>query len=229
MTDERTVVVATTNPGKVRELARLLDGAGILLRPMDQVDPDAPEVVEDGATFLDNAWKKAVTAAVRTGLPALADDSGLEVDALGGAPGVHSARYAAPSDDASAPLPGPGWPADRGERDRRNLEKLLEALAALPPGAPRAARFRCVLVWAEPGAGADPNRPGEPVGPGIVIAEGSCEGTIAEAPRGTGGFGYDPVFLPVGEARTMAELSPEEKNARSHRAAAARALRAKLG
>lgn len=198
----RRVVVATRNPGKVRELAVLLAPLGLDLVPLDAVAPDAPEVVEDGETFEANAVKKARAAAAATGCPAIADDSGLEVDALGGAPGVRSARYA-------------GSGGDRAHRDDANNRRLLLDLAARPD-AGRGARFRCVLVHVE-AADAEP-----------VVAEGACEGRIAEAPRGAGGFGYDPLFVPDGETRTMAELTADEKNARSHRAAAARALAAAL-
>lgn len=198
----RRVVVATRNPGKVRELAVLLAPLGLELVPLDAVAPDAPEVLEDGETFEANAVKKARAAAAATGCPAIADDSGLEVEALGGAPGVRSARYA-------------GADGDRARRDDANNRRLLLDLAARRDAA-RGARFRCVLVH----VGTPDAEP--------VVAEGACEGRIAEAPRGAGGFGYDPLFVPDGETRTMAELTADEKNARSHRAAAARALAAAL-
>lgn len=203
------VVVATTNPGKVRELDRLLAGTGLVLRRLCEVDPTAPPVVEDGDTFEANARKKARAAAERTGLRALADDSGLEVDALGGAPGVWSARYATlPADSRT----------DRGVQDRANVDKLLRALEGVPQER-RTARFRCVLVLADPS-----RSPGDD-----LVVDGRCEGRIGDAPRGQHGFGYDPIFVPEGEHRTMAELTPGEKDARSHRAAAVAALRARLG
>jgi XTP/dITP diphosphohydrolase len=154
-----------------------------------QVVPCAVLVDEDADTFAGNAAKKALAALAATGLAALADDSGLEVDALGGAPGVRSARYAGPTQDDSA-----------------NNAKLLGALTAVSDTR-RSARFRCALVWVS----GDGTR---------LIAEGTCEGTIAHAPRGSGGFGYDPLFIVGGSGRTMAELSPEEKNRISHRARA---------
>lgn len=199
----RRVVVATRNPGKVRELARLLAPIGVDLVALDEVAPDAPDVEEDGATLEANAVKKARDAARRTGLAAIADDSGLEVDALGGAPGVRSARYAGVGDT-------------RQERDEANNAKLLDELARRPE-APRTARFRCVLAYV-----ADATAE-------ALTAAGACEGVIVEGPRGDGGFGYDPLFRPLDEDhRTMAERSPAEKNARSHRAAAARGLLAAL-
>jgi XTP/dITP diphosphohydrolase len=184
------VVVATKNAGKVRELARLFGGIdGLELVPLE---PSFPDVVEDEATFEGNARKKARQMSQALGLAALADDSGLEVDALGGAPGVRSARYAIEHDDAA------------------NNTKLL---AELGDRSDRSARFRCVLVFAD-GA--------------IEHAEhGVVEGTIGHALRGTGGFGYDPLFV-LPDGRTMAELSAEEKSEISHRADAARKMRAWL-
>jgi len=184
------LVVATRNRGKLAELRRLLAGEPVELKAVDELT-GVPEVEEDGATFEANARKKALEVARATGLPALADDSGLEVDALDGAPGVLSARYA-------------GEPCDDGANNR----KLLAALAGLP-AARRTARFRCALVFVD----GDGTR---------LSADGSCEGHIGEAPRGAGGFGYDPLFLVDGDARgrTMAELAPDEKNRISHRARA---------
>lgn len=153
------------------------------------------EVVEDGETFAANAQLKAVTVSREVPGLVLADDSGLEVDSLGGLPGVRSARYA--GEEAS---------------DAANRKKLLGALAALPAGASRTARFRCVLVLA---------RGGEVVG----VFEGAAEGAIIEMERGAEGFGYDPLFLPTGFERTFAELSRAEKNALSHRGAAVAQLR----
>jgi XTP/dITP diphosphohydrolase len=190
-------VVATRNRGKLRELLPLLAGLDLELATIDDIAPEA-ELREDGETFEANALAKARQAARATGLPAIADDSGLAVDALGGAPGVWSARYA-------------GIPAD----DARNNAKLLEALRGVPP-ARRGAEFRCAAAFVEPEAGVE------------LIRSGACRGEILEAPRGTGGFGYDPLFLVVAEGRTMAELPLEEKNRLSHRAAAFRALAAAL-
>lgn len=181
------LVVATKNPGKVRELARLFGDAHELVI----LDPSAPEVIEDADTFEGNALKKARAARAHTGLPALADDSGLEVDALHGAPGVHSARYAIAHDDAA------------------NNAKLLAALANVDE---RAARFRCALAFA---------------GDVEHVEHGSVEGSIARTPRGSGGFGYDPLFV-LPDGRTMAELTEAEKASISHRADAARKMRAWL-
>jgi XTP/dITP diphosphohydrolase len=198
------VVVATRNKGKLREIIPLLAGAPLLARlaldlcTIDEVAPDA-ELREDGVTFVENALAKARQAARATGLPAIADDSGLEVDALDGAPGVYSARYAGPGAD-----------------DARNNSKLLEALEGVPP-AERTARFRCVAVFV------DPTRSLE------LVRDGACEGEVLEAPRGEDGFGYDPLFFVPGVGRTMAELPLEEKNRLSHRAAAFRALADALG
>jgi XTP/dITP diphosphohydrolase len=195
------VVVATRNRGKLAELRRLLAGLPLELVGLDAVGP-VPEVVEDGDTFEANAAKKAREVAVATGLPALADDSGLEVDALGGAPGVRSARF-----------------AGEGATDQANNRLLLERMAAVP-GPERTARFRCVLAFADPAG---------PLGHRVHLEEGVCEGHIAEAPRGQDGFGYDPLFVPQGMARSMAELSPDEKNGLSHRGRACRAMARFLG
>jgi XTP/dITP diphosphohydrolase len=200
------VVVATRNRGKLREIVPLLADSGDLgfeLVTIDDVAPDA-ELREDAFTFEDNALAKARQAAAATGLPALADDSGLEVDALGGAPGVFSARY-----------------ARVGATDAENNAKLLAALAGVPD-AQRTARYRCVAVFVDPARGLELSR------------AGACEGRLLSAPRGTGGFGYDPLFLvhtrgvELENSRTMAELELAEKNRLSHRAAAFRALAAAL-
>jgi len=191
------VVLATRNRGKLREIAPLLDGLGLELCTIDDVAPTA-ELREDADTFEENALAKARQAAAATGLPAVADDSGLEVDALAGAPGVRSARYAGPGAD-----------------DARNNAKLLEALRDVPAGA-RGARFRCVAAFVDPARGRE------------VARAGVCEGEILGAPRGEGGFGYDPLFLLPGRGVTMAELPLDEKNRLSHRAAAFRALAAAL-
>lgn len=187
------VVVATGNRGKLVEFQQLLGGAGVELLPQSDFGVEPP--AETGVTFAANALLKARHAARLTGLPALADDSGLEVDALGGAPGVYSARYAGA--DAS---------------DAANIAKLLAALAAVPPEE-RGARFRCVIAFVRDADDASP-----------LIVSGSWEGRILEAPRGVGGFGYDPVFLDPSSGRSAAELAPADKNARSHRGRALRAL-----
>lgn len=191
------LVAATGNAGKLRELRALLADPGLALRSLADY-PDLPALVEDGDTFLANARQKAQAVARQTGLPALADDSGLEVDALGGGPGVRSARFAA---DAGA-----------GSGDAANVALLLERLRDVPPPR-RTARFRCAIVVAHPDGRE-------------LVAEGSCEGRITTAPRGSGGFGYDPVFL-FG-ARTFAEIAAEEKDRVSHRGRAIAALRERL-
>ena len=171
-------------------------------RPGSDVDPGIPEPVEDGETFEQNARIKAIAYARATGRMCLADDSGLEVDALGGAPGVFSARYA-------------GRGETRAERDRANNEKLLKELEGVPDDQ-RSARFVCAMCLADAG--------------GSVLAEtrGEFEGQIAHVPRGTYGFGYDPLlYLPDADC-TSAELPPEKKNARSHRGHAARRMCARL-
>jgi XTP/dITP diphosphohydrolase len=198
------IVVATSNRGKLAELERILDGLPVALVPMSAFDLDSP--VEDGDTFEANALIKARAASNATGLPALADDSGLEVDALDGAPGVHSARYAALADDA-ADVGG-----DRDSDDLANNRRLVRELADVPE-ADRTARFVCVAALVTPDGREWTER-------------GSMEGHIIDEPRGAGGFGYDPHFVSVGETRTNAELSPAEKDSRSHRGAAFRAIRA---
>jgi XTP/dITP diphosphohydrolase len=185
-------VVATFNRDKAAELHALLALPGVTLVPLADW-PGATPPKETGATLLENARIKARAAVALTGLPAIADDTGLEVDALSGAPGVHAARYSGPDATYAS-----------------NVAKLLRELA-LVPAEKRTARFRtvCVATWPD----------------GLELsADGSLEGTIAEAPRGTNGFGYDPVFVPKGETRTYAELTDAEKNAISHRARAAKRL-----
>ncbi len=191
------IVLASSNVGKLRELAALLAPLGHELVPQSAFGIETPP--ETGTTFVENALLKAHHAAAQSGLPALADDSGIEVDALGGRPGVCSARY-----------------AGEGATDRDNLERMLDELRGVD-AARRTARYRCVIVLVRGADDADP-----------LIAQGSWEGRILTAPRGTGGFGYDPIFQPEGLAVTAAELSQEEKNARSHRGQALRALTAKL-
>ena len=184
-----TLLVATSNRGKYDEFVQLLPEGIVYLSPRDVAMALPPE---DGVSFAEIATQKALAAANMTGLLTLADDSGLEVAALGGAPGVHSARFA-------------GDPTD----DERNRQALLAALRNVPP-AERVARFICSLVLARPGTI-------------VASSDGTCEGMISCASRGSFGFGYDPVFeLPDG--RTMAELSAAEKNQISHRARAIRQI-----
>ncbi len=202
-----TLLFATTNPHKVTEVRLALAPLGYDVRSLDSLASAPPEPVEDAETFRGNARLKATAYARATGLECLAEDSGLEVDALGGAPGVHSARYS-----------GEGGP--RTERDRANNEKLLRALDGVPPER-RTARFVCAMCVARPD--------------GTVVAEseGTYAGVIATAPRGANGFGYDPLLYLPDLGRTSGELSPTEKDARSHRGQATRALldalRARLG
>ncbi|HZG56502.1 XTP/dITP diphosphatase [Paenibacillus sp.] len=203
----KSIVVATRNRGKAAEFREMLAPLGYeVLSLLDLPDGASPDVEEDGDTFAANAEKKARAAAQALGRPALADDSGLCVDALDGAPGVYSARYAGePSDDA------------------RNNAKLLAELAsrgaragAAPVEALSAARFVCALALYDP----DADR--------TVFAEGSCEGWIVPETRGAGGFGYDPLFYVEALGKTFGEASSEEKHAVSHRGAALRALAEKL-
>lgn len=193
------LALATRNPGKVREIMEICSSWPVTWHlgpdPNDQSTAPSswPEVEETGETYLDNARLKARALARAVGLPAVADDSGIEVDALGGEPGPRSARYAGPN-----------------ATDSENLDLLISQVRFLPPEA-RKAHYRCVAVCAWPDGRE-------------VWAEAECEGALILDPRGTGGFGYDPIFVPEGERRTMAELSPDEKNAISHRAKALRAL-----
>jgi XTP/dITP diphosphohydrolase len=189
------LLLASANQGKLRELRAILAGVPVELVGLADVGRGGPpEVEETGDTFLENALLKARAYAAWSGLAAVADDSGLEVDALGGAPGVRSARYAGP-----------------GAGDQANLDKLLAAMAGVPPER-RTARFRCAAVLVDPQAGG-------------WHAEAAWEGRLLEEPRGTGGFGYDPVFLPDGWDRTSAEVDQATKDAASHRGKAFRALR----
>lgn len=182
MSDSLSLVLATRNPNKVAEMRDLLSDLPVQLIPADALDAP-PAVEEDAPTLRGNAKKKAMALHRYTGLPAIADDTGLEVEALDEAPGVHTARFAGP--DAT--------PAD-------NNEKLLRALQDADT---RRARFRTVVAFVE--------------GSDVHYFEGVCEGSIAEAPRGEEGFGYDPIFVPEGEQQTFAEMSATEKNAISHR------------
>jgi XTP/dITP diphosphohydrolase len=187
------IVLATNNPGKVREIARLLSPASIAVQPQGELGID--EAAETGLTFVENAILKARHAAAISARAAIADDSGLEVDALNGAPGIYSARYA-------------GVGAD----DAANCDKLLKALHAVPAHR-RSARFQCVMVYLRH---ADDPTP--------LICQGTWEGSILDAPRGANGFGYDPVFLVPDLGVSAAELDPDVKNARSHRGQALRRL-----
>jgi XTP/dITP diphosphohydrolase len=190
-------VLASGNPGKLREFAELLAGTGFELVRQSELGIEPPP--ETGATFLENALIKARNAARLSGLPVIADDSGIEVDALDGAPGVFSARY-----------------AGEGASDEANLAKLLAALVGTPD-AQRTARYRCVVVFVERFDDAQP-----------LVGEGTWEGRIIEQRRGTGGFGYDPCFVPRGESRTVAQMPTEEKHLQSHRGQAMRAFLAQL-
>lgn len=193
-----TLVMATKNAGKVRELAELLRDLGVRLLSLTDF-PALPEIPEEGATFADNARAKAQAVARLTGLPALADDSGLEVAALGGRPGVFSARYAQDRTRGRTPT------------DEDNWRKLLDELREVPP-AERQARFVCEIALAWPDGR-------------LVTTRGELSGTIALEPRGTQGFGYDPVFwLPAHQA-TVAQLDPGVKNRLSHRGQALQKLK----
>ncbi len=191
------VVLASSNPGKLREFSELLGGHGLAFVPQSQFAIEPPP--ETGTTFLENALIKARNAARLSGLPAIADDSGIEVDALGGAPGVYSARY-----------------AGDGASDGANLQKLLLALTGLPE-ARRTARYRCVIVYVRD---ADDSTP--------LVGVGAWEGHILDGRRGDGGFGYDPSFIPVGESRTAAQMAACEKHAGSHRGLALRVFLAQF-
>ncbi|MDH5484275.1 MAG: XTP/dITP diphosphatase [Gammaproteobacteria bacterium] len=191
------IVLASGNAGKVREINDLLANHGIEVVP--QTAYDIPEAVEDGLTFVENALKKARHAAKLTGLPAIADDSGIEVDALNHAPGIYSARY-----------------SGEGANDQRNNEKMLKELEGVEE-AKRSARYQCVMVFMRD---ADDPTP--------IIAQGSFEGRILTAPRGEGGFGYDPIFWIPEQNCAAAELSLEAKNKISHRAIALNRLVEKL-
>ena len=194
----RRLVLATKNPGKVVEIKEILGSVPVEVVAASAYK-DIPEIEENGETFEDNAAHKALATAKATGEVALADDSGLEVDALRGAPGVRSARFA-----------GEDLPRGR-ERDRANYEKLLSLLKDVED-AERTARFRCVVAIADPYGK-------------VRMSEGVCEGKIAFTPCGCGGFGYDPIFIPHGHTRSFAAMPQDVKNAMSHRA---RALKAAL-
>jgi XTP/dITP diphosphohydrolase len=193
------IALATHNPHKLRELARICADWPTEWVSVENHDPSAfPDVEETGATYLDNATLKAESVAAALQLPALADDSGIEVDAIGGAPGPRSARYA--GEHAS---------------DEENLRALIQAIRGVPASG-RSARYRCVAALAWPDGRSE-------------HTDGVCEGTLRTSPTGAGGFGYDPIFVPVGRDVTMAELTDAEKDRISHRGRAFRALREQLG
>lgn len=193
------ILLATTNRGKLAEYRTLLAGLPIELVSYGAVFPDKPQAVEDGATLEDNAKIKARAAAASAMMVTLAEDSGLEIDALYGQPGVRSARF-----------------SREGATDAENNAAVLDALAEVEDDQ-RTARFRCVLVLLDPWSD-------EP----MLMTEGRCEGMIARIACGGGGFGYDPLFVVDGYGRTMAELTEEEKNRVSHRAVAVEAMRPAL-
>ena len=193
----RRVVIATGNPGKLREMLAILGGHGLELSAQSAFGITPP--VEDGDSFVANALIKARHAAASSGLPAIADDSGLEVDALGGRPGIHSARYAGPDADNGA-----------------NNDKLLAELAGVP-AARRNARYRCAMVFVRDSADGEP-----------IVAEAAWEGGIGFERRGAGGFGYDPLFVVAGGNVTAAEMPEADKNRVSHRGLALAELAAKM-
>ncbi len=200
MTAVMSIVVATTNRGKLAEIRALLGDLAVeVLSPCDALS-DVPNVIEDGDTFEANALKKARVIAAESMMLTLADDSGLVVDSLGGRPGVRSARF-----------------ASEGATDGENNAELLRQMCELGDEL-RAARFRCAIALVDPWSAEGDE----------IVVEGSCEGSIAHQPTGTGGFGYDPLFVVAGQERTMAELSEDEKNQISHRAKALAKLQPKL-
>ncbi|VAW99887.1 Nucleoside 5-triphosphatase RdgB (dHAPTP, dITP, XTP-specific) [hydrothermal vent metagenome] len=191
------IVLASNNPGKVREIGQLLAGLDIEVVP--QSDFNIPEIEETGLTFVENAILKARNAARLSNLPALADDSGIEVDAFKGAPGIYSARF-----------------AGVGASDAQNLEKLLTELQSLDSPV-RTARFQCLMVLM--------THAGDPT---PLICQGTWEGEIIDTPKGDNGFGYDPIFYVANEKCTSAQLPAEKKNALSHRGQALSCLLNKL-
>ncbi len=192
------IVLASNNAGKLREFNQLLGSAGFEILP--QRDFDIPEAEETGLTFVENAILKARNAAAHSGLPAIADDSGLEVDALNGRPGIYSARFAGES-----------------ASDQDNLRKLLDELGDLPDER-RGARFQCLLVYLRHAEDPTP-----------ILCQGTWEGRILRQPQGENGFGYDPVFFVPGENASAAEIDAETKNRLSHRGQALRQLLQRLG
>lgn len=194
------IVLASRNQHKLIEIRRMLADTNVELVGLDEIAPDGPELAEDEDSFLGNARSKAQQAAAIAGLPALADDSGLEVDALDGEPGIHSARFAGAHGDTAA-----------------NTALLLERLQGVADEE-RSARFRCVIVLVDP---EDPED-------GEIFFDGTCEGRIGRKPRGEGGFGYDPVFFLPERGVTVAQLSDHEKDEISHRGQAVARLRSYL-
>jgi XTP/dITP diphosphohydrolase len=209
---KHSLVIATSNRGKLEEFRALLEGLNVRIHTLEEAVGKCLTIVESGATFIDNALIKARAVAGASMMLTLADDSGLEVDVLGGAPGTRSARY-----------------AHERATDAENNAALLSALAALPEAIPEEgtpARFCCALVVIDPyapGGAGDGGTDGAP-----IIVEGKCEGRITPQARGSGGFGYDPLFVVDGVGKTMAELTEAEKNEVSHRARAFAALRPRL-
>jgi len=197
------IVVASRNEHKLRELRRMLVDADVELLGLDDVAPEAPELTEEEETFRGNALSKAYQAAALVGAVAMADDSGLEVDALDGAPGVRSARFAGGHGDAAA-----------------NTALLLEKLQGVADE-DRTARFRCVIALVDP-------KRDDGTGQFEITFDGTCEGRIAHEPRGSGGFGYDPVFFLPERGLTVAEISDADKDEISHRGRAVAKLRAFL-
>lgn len=191
------IVLASGNAGKVKEINQLLSNQ--LIQVIAQSEFNVPEIEETGLTFVENAILKARNAAKHSGLPAIADDSGLEVDALNGAPGIHSARFAGPA-----------------ATDQANNDKLLEQLKEVPE-AQRSARFQCLLVYLR-----------HPTDPTPLICQGTWEGRILFQPQGENGFGYDPLFFVPDHHCSSAALQPEVKNQLSHRGRALRELLVKL-
>ncbi|MES9812540.1 MAG: RdgB/HAM1 family non-canonical purine NTP pyrophosphatase [Candidatus Thiodiazotropha sp.] len=187
------IVLASNNAGKVREINQLLASEQITV--VAQKEFNIPDAIEDGLSFVENAIKKARHAASLSGLPAIADDSGIEVDALNGAPGIYSARFAGP-----------------GSTDEANLQKLLDHLKDIPE-AQRSARFQCLLVYMRHAEDPTP-----------IICQGTWEGRILHQPRGENGFGYDPIFYVPTHDCSSAELAPEVKNSLSHRGQALKIL-----
>ena len=187
------IAIASHNTHKLREIGRICADWPVEWLTVENHEGPWPDVEETGSTYLENALLKARAGAAALGEPALADDSGIEVDALGGRPGPRSARFA--GEDAT---------------DQQNLDELIRALKGIP-GSGRTARYRCLAVLAFPDGRE-------------VHAEGTCEGTLVGKPRGSKGFGYDPIFVPEGRGETMAQITDEEKDRISHRGRALRAL-----
>jgi XTP/dITP diphosphohydrolase len=191
------LAIASRNPHKLLEIRRICSDWPVRWLTVDDHEGPWPDVEETGETYLENARLKARAVAAALAEPALADDSGIEVDALGGRPGPRSARFAGET-----------------ATDRENLDELIRSLKGVPASG-RTARYRCLAVIAFPDGRE-------------LAAEGTCEGTLVPKPRGTRGFGYDPIFVPAGWERTMAELSDDEKDRISHRGRALRALRERI-